>query len=340
MQILDVFKSDAFGTLALTEAVNVLPNKYGRLQELNLMPGKGVNQPDIAIENYNGVLNLLPSRKRGEAGSKGTSGKRSLLTFRVPHFPHEDTLLAAELDGVRAFGTGDRLQTVQDKVNEKLETMRNKHDITLEWLRMGALKGEILDADATVIYNLFTEFGITEKSVSFSFGDASNVEASSREIIRHIEDNLLGDTMTGVHCLASPEFFDALTADATVREAYKYYQSVQNPLREDPRNRFVHQGIVYEEYRGQAPVLNADGTTTVRRFIAAGQAHFFPMGTTTSFRTFFAPADFVETVNTQGAELYAKQKPMDFDRGVDMHTQANPLPICMRPGVLVCGTIA
>src|SRR3546814_4745063 len=49
-----------------------------------------------------------------------------------------------------------------------LETMRNKHAITLEHLRMGALKGEILDADGSVISNLFTEFQITPQSVNRS----------------------------------------------------------------------------------------------------------------------------------------------------------------------------
>jgi hypothetical protein len=38
-------------------------------------------------------------------------------------------------------------------VARHLETMRRKHDITPEHLRMGALKGEILDADGSVITN-------------------------------------------------------------------------------------------------------------------------------------------------------------------------------------------
>jgi hypothetical protein len=33
--------------------------------------------------------------------------------------------------------------------------------------------------------------------------------------------------------------------------------------------------------------------------------------------------------------LYAKQEPRRFDRGTDLHTQSNPLPMCHRPGILV-----
>jgi hypothetical protein len=90
-------------------------------------------------------------------------------------------------------------------------------------------------------------------------------------------------------------------------------------------------GITFEEYRGQASDING----TVRKFIAPGEAHAFPLGTVDTFGTYLAPADFNETVNTLGQPLYAKQEPRKFERGTDLHTQSNPLPMCHRPGVLV-----
>jgi hypothetical protein len=47
-----------------------------------------------------------------------------------------------------------------------------------------------------------------------------------------------------------------------------------------------------------------------------------------------------ETANTLGQVLYAKQEPRKFERGTDLHTQSNPLPMCHRPGVLVKLTAA
>ena len=44
---------------------------------------------------------------------------------------------------------------------------------------------------------------------------------------------------------------------------------------------------------------------------------------------------FNETVNTLGLPIYAKQESRKFDRGTDLHTQSNPLPLCLRPSVLV-----
>jgi hypothetical protein len=59
------------------------------------------------------------------------------------------------------------------------------------------------------------------------------------------------------------------------------------------------------------------------------------MGTQNTFKTILSPADFVETVGTLGIELYAKQEMKKFGRGIEVHTQSNPLPICKRPAVLV-----
>lgn len=55
------FKNPAFSMAALTSAINILPNRYGRLEDLNLMPAKPVRQRQIIVEEMNGVLNLLPT---------------------------------------------------------------------------------------------------------------------------------------------------------------------------------------------------------------------------------------------------------------------------------------
>jgi hypothetical protein len=330
------FENPGFSMASLTAAINLLPNRYGRLEQLNLFPAKPVRTRQIIVEEYAGRLNLLPTRAPGSPGTVGERGKRNLRSFVIPHIPHDDVVLPEEVQGLRAFGSETEMEAIGGVMARHLETMRNKHAITLEHLRMGALKGEILDADATPLVNLYTEFGITPKSVNFSLGNANtNVKGKCAEVLRHIEDNLSGEFSTGVHCLCSPEFFDALTGHAKVEEAYKNWQQGA-VLINDMRRGFTFGGITFEEYRGQA----SDASGTTRRFIAAGEAHCFPLGTVDTFATYVAPADFNETVNTLGLPLYAKQEPRKFDRGTDLHTQSNPLPMCHRPGVLVKLTAA
>ena len=325
------FDHPAFQMAELTSALNLLPNRYGRLEALKVFSQKPVRMRSIVIEERQGVLSLLPTKSPGAPATVGVRGKRALRSFTIPHIPHEDVVLPEEVQGIRAFGKDSEMATLAQVMTDHLQAMRNKHAITLEHLRMGALKGVILDADGSVLVNLYEEFGIAPKVINFGLGSpATDIKKKCLEVVRHVEENLMGEFMTTIHALVSAEFFDALTSHKSVKEAYERWQDGA-ALREDMRAAFPFGGIVFEEYRGQA----TDSEGTVRRFIAPNEGHCFPRGTLETFTTYFAPADFNETVNTLGQLLYAKQEPRRFDRGTDLHTQSNPLPMCHRPGVLV-----
>ena len=325
------FENPAFSMSALTAAINILPNNYGLMDSMGLFPSKPVRFRSVVVEEKNGILTLLPTMPVGSPGTVGKRGKRKLRSFAIPHIPHDDVVLPEEVQGIRAFGSESELQTVASVMAEHLQTMRNKHAITLEHLRMGALKDIILDADGSELYNLFDLFDITPKVVNFQLGAAgTDIKKKCLDLKRYLEKNLKGERMNGVHCLVSEEFFDAFTSHEKVVAAYDRWQD-SFALRSDMRSGFTFAGITFEEYAGEA----SDGDDNVHRFIEAGEGHAFPLGTVDTFATYFSPADFNETANTLGQPLYAKQEPRKFERGTDIHTQSNPLPMCHRPAVLV-----
>jgi hypothetical protein len=330
--MLNPFDNDAFSVVSLTKAINILPNNYGRIRELNLMPERGVTTRTIIVEEKNGVLNLLPTQPVGAPGTVDRRGKRKVRSFTIPHIPHDDVILPDEYDSIRAFGQESQVATVADIVNDHQQRMRNKHAITLEHLRMGALKGIILDADASILYNLYTEFEIKAKVIDFELDDENtNVRSKCLSVSRYVELNLHGEVMSGVRVLCSEGFFEALISHASVKEVYQNHEAAIDRLGGDPRKGFSFGGLIFEEYVGTAS--DADGN--VRKFIADDRAHAFPVGTSDTFETLFAPADFLETVNTKGFPIYSKMEPRKFGRGMDLHTQSNPLPICYRPALLV-----
>jgi hypothetical protein len=332
------FATDAYSVATLTEAINRLPyNIYGRVGELGIFEDKGVTTTSVIVEEQGGVLNLLPTSPRGAPSLLNKMGKRKARSFVIPHIGLDDVVLPEEVQGVRAFGSASELASINQIILDKLQAMKNKHDQTREWLKVGALKGVLLDADgSTVLYNFFDEFGITAQTVTFPFSTTTtDVLGVCNTVNRWMEDHLHGDTMSSVYCLCSPTFFDALVAHPNVKAAFMYFQT-QQALGGDYRKGFKFGGITFEEYRGTA----SDPTGTAHRFIPDGSAQFFPMGTTSTFKTFFAPADFNETVNTIGLPYYSKQAPRKFDRGTDLHTQSNPLPICLRPELLVQGNLS
>lgn len=325
------FVSGGFNVTTLTKAINILPNRYGRLEELGLMRRSGITTRTVMIEEQHGVLSLLPTKPVGSPGTPAIQGKRKMRTFTVPHIPHDDFILPSELQNIRAFGSDSSSQGLATLIGEKLQNMRNKHAITLEHLRMGALKGIILDADGSTLYNLYTEFDITPKTINFALGSATtNILGKCLELKRHLEVNLKGEVSNGAHCFVSEGFFDSLVNHAKVIAAYERWHNGA-ALRGDYRKGFEFGGIIFEEYRGTA----TDGAGTDRPFIAANEGHAFPTGTMDAFKTFFAPADFNEAVNTMGLPIYVKSETARFDRGVELHSQSNPLPMCLRPGLLV-----
>lgn len=334
MAIMNPFENPAFGMASLTAAINLLPNRYARLEELGLFPPKPVRTRTVVVEERAGVLTLLPSLPPGSPGTVGTRGKRKLRSFVIPHIPHDDVVLPEEVVGLRAFGSENEFASLADVLTEHLDTMRAKHAATLEFLRMGALKGVVLDADGSEIIDLYKAFDIKKPEViNFKLSDKSEnnkVLSTCLELKRIVARNLMGERMSTIQCLVSPEFFTALVEHPSVVDAYRLWNNGQ-ALRSDMRDGFPFGGVTFEEYAGEACL--SDGT--VHRFISKGEGHAFPLGTLDSFATYFAPADFNETVNTLGQPLYAKQAPRPFERGTDLHTQSNPLPICLRPALLV-----
>ena len=336
--ILNIFNNAAFSATSLTEAINVVPNDYGRIRELGIFRNEPVSTRSVTLNYENQTLNLLPTRERGAPSSLGMPAKGRLIPFTALHIPHDDFVRADDVQDIIARSASDRvLETVQGVVTKKEIVMRRKHAITLEHMRMGALRGDILDNDGSSLLNFFTAFGVTQKSIDFVLGTAgTNVGAKIDEITSYLEDNLNGEVMTGIHVFASPEWFAKMIGHVTVTDAWKYYDGMYNVMRENVRKKFVHRGVTFEEYRGSATYLQEDGSYGTRRFIPANEAIAIPLGTTDTFVNYWAPADFMDAVNTMGEQIYVRQAvDPEFQRWVKIHSQSNPLPLVQRPSLLV-----
>lgn len=327
------FDAGGYSLAEMTEAINILPNLYTRLGEMGLFQFEGVTQRSVIIEQEKGVLSLLPSQPWGAPATFGRGGERSMRSFAIPHIPHDDVITVADIQGQPALGSSTQADPLAQVMTRKLTAMRRKHAATREYMEMNALRGTVKDGSGATIYNYFTEFGLTQKSVDFVLGTVgTNVQAKCREVVRHIEEELKGEMMTSVHALVSPEFFDKLIGHGRVEEAYKYYASSgSQPLREDVRRRFPFAGILFEEYIGSVTL----STGASERLVPSGEGTAFPIGTMDTFRTYGAPADLLEAANTLGQPMYARQVVDAKGRWIDLMTEANILPVNKRPGLVV-----
>lgn len=333
MPVLDIFKGDAFSIFEMTKAISIIPNNYGLIRTLGLFNEKGIKTTSVLIEKKHGVLNLLPQTERGGEGTYNMSSKRDIVSLNIPNFTLRDRIKAEDVQDIRSFGTESEFETVQNVVLEKLEEMKRKHEITKEFMLSGALQGVVKDGNGDTIVDLYTSFDVSKKTQDFKLGTQnSDIPKYLRDIKRHIETKLQGETMTGILCLCSSEFFDKLISHPSVKDAYLGFQD-KTPYRDDQREDFRFQGIGFREYNGNASDLKGN----LHAFIPAGKAIFIPLGTQNTFEMVYAPADYIETVNTRGLPLYAKQEVMKYGKGIEIETQANPLPLCKRPEILVEG---
>ena len=324
---MDIFNDDAFSVVSLTKAIEDTPFVPGRVGQLGIFSEEGVSTTSISIEKVGSTVSLVPAASRGSSGRPMGNDKRQMIPFTATHLPQRASILADEVQNLRAFGSETEVETAQRLMNRKLAKMRRDLDTTIEYQRIGAIKGSILDSDgSTELLNLHTAFGTSVTSHNLVLGTAgTKVRIKVIEARRKMEAALGGLTYDGARVLCSASFFDTLVGHPSVEAAFDRYMNGAF-LREDQRGGFYFAGVFWEEYRGQV------GAT---KFIADGEAWMVPEGVPDLFVTNYAPADYMETVNTLGQAYYAKQEPKDFNKGIDVETQSNPIHICTRPAVPV-----
>jgi len=327
------FDAGGYSLAEMTQAINILPNLYTRLGQIGLFRFEGVTQRSVVIEQREGVLSLLPSVPLGAPATVGNGETRSMRSFALPWIPHDDVILPGDIQGTPALGMSNAADPLVEVMDRKLTRMRRKHAQTREYMETNALRGIVKDGAGTTLYDYFTEFGLDRISVDFVFGTAgTNIQAKVRTVLRAIEDNLLGETMTTAHALVSSEFFDKLISHPKTEDAYKFYSATGGqPLRDDMRRAFPFAGVLFEEYNGSVTL----STGASERLIPAGEGIAFPLGTFDTFTTYGGPANLLETANTVGLPLYARQMIDAKGRWIDLMTEASILPVNKRPRLAI-----
>lgn len=321
-----------FTAIDLTSEINRLDNVWGMLQQLGLFPGQGVSTTMVEIAMEDGRLKILAAEERGAPGSQGRIDPEKSIILKVPSFPHDETIKPEDLQDRFVFGSNrQQRRSVQTETAKKLARLRQLHALTLEYLRMGALKGEIVDGRNRTIYDLFDVFQIQKKVVYFDFeDDDSDIMGAIEAVLGHMEDHLRGETMDGARAIVSPEFFLKLRQHPKVEKFFLNWQAA-TALAGRETGDFELGGLRFRSYRATA----TDMTGASRRFVTADKGHAYPTGTTDAHETYFAPAHHVAMANTLGTEIFVSPEILKHGRGVELHSESNPLPVWKAPELLV-----
>lgn len=327
MPSLDIFSGDAFSLQSLTQSINNPPKGQvipTLLDALFAQGEEGISTVVASIERDNDALVLVPAAERGAPGTPANLGRRDVVDLRAIHLPQTGYIAADEVQGVRAFGSETELQTVQNVVNRRLLKMRTQLSATLTFHRIGALKGAIYDADgSTVLVDLFSRFGLTKQTQDFKFSVSTTDIALAIRAAKRAAEDVISNTgiITGWLGLCGRNWFDGLVGHDAVTQAYQLWNAAGNPMRDDVRGGFDFGGVVWKEFYGKV------GNVT---FIDPDKAILVPV-VAENFQTRFAPANYIETVNTIGLPFYAKQWADASGKGVHLESQSNPIAYCPKP---------
>lgn len=329
MATLDIFNNDAFSVSSLTASINT--NAEGQavpsvIDQLFAGNEESISTTTAWIEKRGDSLELIPASERGSPGTPISNEKRDGVDLRAVHLVAKSGINADEVQNVRAFGSESEQQMVERLVQQKLDKMRRNLQVTNTYHGMGAIKGQVLDADGSVLLNLFTKFGVSQQTQSMELDQTgTDVRKLILAAKRLSEKTIAGAApISGFVGLCGEGFFDLLVSHTDTKAAFDRYMEGAI-LRDDIRSGFNFGGVVWRELYGKV------GST---EFVGTNDAYLIPLGTDI-FKRLWCPADYMETVNTLGLPFYAKQELRPFNKGIDLEAQSNPITICTRPRSII-----
>lgn len=323
---------DLFSYASLTAAVNKLPNLPTKIGDSGLFKDVGLIGTNLyGVEYKEGRLFLVPIADRDGKPYETGRNRRNRVVLECAHLPVSGVVLPSQLSPIQPFGTdltAAQTNTMVTVVNDKLTELKNSIEATREWHRIGAIKGQVLDANGDVYVDLFEVFKIQAglKSIPIDFATpTTEVKNLIMDGKRHAEQRLFGAMVTGFRAYCGPAFFDALTTHPTVKAAYASYQLASDRLGGDVRKGFVHGEVEWIEY---------NTTVSGKKFVDDDKAHMFPVGGGV-FMMNNGIANYNEALGSLGQPWYAKTKERDWNKGMDIEVQANPGAMNLFPEAMV-----
>ena len=334
MATLDIFRQDAFSALSMTRAVDKLGYVPGLLGSIpGLFDPVPVYTTDIMIEEREHEAALIQTSERGAEPAVMGQERRNVRAFRTTRLFKHSRLMAHELQNIRAFGTESELAQVQAEVARRQFRMRRDVELTHEHMRLGAVQGQVIDADGSVIYDWASEFGqAIPAEIDFDLDNADPESGAVRKKCNQVTRSILralkglGGNQVSIMALAGDNFWDDLTAHPEVRETYLNTQAASDLREGNAFESFRYGGITWTNYRG-----TDDGSTVA---VGEDKARFFPVGSGI-FQVAWAPAERFDLANMPGQELYSWVVPDDRRNAfVDVELYSYPLHVCTMPSAL------
>jgi hypothetical protein len=334
---MDLWNTSSFRAIEVTAAFERLQYIPGILGQFGprLFPTRPVWTRDVAIHKRDNVLAIIPTSPIGAPPVELEVQPSDIRPFRTRRIAKGSTVYAEELQGILRAPTFEAVLGLQAEVARRGAVIRGDIELTNEHMRMGAILGQVVDADGTTILDdWFVNWGIAAPTpVNFLLTTpTTNIRMICETVRRNMRLAAKGgwvEGVTEVHALCGWTFYSLLISHPMVERLYLNWQASRE-LAGAIGDDFVFGGITFHNYRG-----TDDGTTLT---VPDNSARFFPVGGNDVFQRILGPGDFDPFVNQPGREIIGLTIP-DRDRGAWLRTEGYqyPLYVCLRPEMLQRG---
>jgi hypothetical protein len=335
------FGGNGFTVSDWTQEINVIPNQWGTIGSLGIFSEEAVAVHTVQFEEIIKDGAILVDRIRGDRSTQNKDGTRKVHSFNVPHFPLEDAIYPQDIQGQRAYGAPNEAETFDAVRARKMERIRQNHAWTLEAARAQALVlGTVYAPSGTVSQDWYQEMTGAAKPAAIDFllgTSTTEVMAKIESAIVAIQDNSGSVNISGIIALCGPTFFAKLISHPSIKQAYQYYASTTEPLRQRQsaggsatalHRRFSFGGVDFIEMRDKY-----NGVP----LIPVTDCVFVPTGTE-FFKTYFSPANRFGLVNTLGEQVYMFETMAPNGTAYSIETESNFCNALLKPALVVAAT--
>lgn len=322
-----------------TPEINEVENQYGVINGLGLFSESGTSQTAIIFDKLQHEITLLPQVNRG-AGSSTYGKDRDVETFALalPYFKHSEFLTNEDVQGWRQPGMPHSEEALASARAKKIEDMRLAADQTREYMLINAIKGVTKSPDGKTVANMFTEFGVVQKSIDFDLGTSgTDVDSKIAELKRYIQKNAkTGGAITGLDVMVDSSFFDKLISHPNIRESYIYYQNAgRQNLRDDLSRYFAwgvsdvfeHRGVRFWTYDATFNLPN--GTT--ENALETDTGFSIVRGVRDLYRGFNGPSAKLSGANVVGRPMFLHSYADPKDEFEEFQLEMAPLFFMSKP---------
>ena len=326
-----------YSFLDFTNLTELFPRVPKLLEQLDLFNEDYFGSSTIAqVQRVQDGVDAITAQARG--GDRNFSGGETAIqrNFNIPFFPLDTKwFTAADIQDMKDFTDNPNVpMTVEKRMERARNRLARSHSLLQETARYSALKGaSYAPTQGISQYDYATEFSVTANVatpivIDFASGtvDPRSKVEEGRAHIQQYAGNL-ADSYE-VICICGTQFFNGLRHNPIVVDAYKFFQSEENILRDRLGGNMINRSL-----RTDGVLYIEDSVAVSAGLLATDEGYLLPRGIADMFQMHYAPADMKEYANTPALAMYMFLE--ETPRKSQVQTETSFLCVNTRPELVV-----